>query len=56
MSREGDELSVVSSLSLYIQDGHSPLFVASQEGHSEVVDVLLKAGADIHQATTKVCM
>ena len=32
-----------------LQDGASPLFIASQEGHSEVVDVLLKNGADINQ-------
>ena len=32
-----------------IQDGASPLFIACQEGHSEVVDVLLENGADIHQ-------
>ncbi|CAI8051151.1 Ankyrin repeat and KH domain-containing protein CBG24701, partial [Geodia barretti] len=31
----------------------SPLYVASQEGHSDVVDILLEAGADVHQATTK---
>ncbi|CAI8017377.1 Protein TANC2, partial [Geodia barretti] len=35
--------------------GASPLYVASQEGHSDVVDILLEAGADVHQATTKVC-
>ena len=32
-----------------LQDGASPLFIASQEGHSEVVDVLVKNGADINQ-------
>ena len=26
------------------------------EGHTEVVDLLIKAGADIHQATTKVSL
>ena len=32
-----------------VQDGFSPLYVASQNGHTDVVDLLLKAGADIHQ-------
>ena len=32
-----------------LQNGASPLFIASQEGHSEVVDVLVKNGADINQ-------
>ena len=32
-----------------VQDGFSPLYVASQEGHTDVVDLLLKAGADVHQ-------
>ena len=43
-----------TSYSLTLQDGGSPLYVASQEGHSDVVDILLEAGADVHQATTKV--
>ena len=40
--------------SLTLQDGVSPLYIASGYGHSDVVDILLKAGADVHQATTKV--
>ena len=40
--------------SLTVQDGLSPLYAASQEGHTEVVDVLVKAGADVNQACTKV--
>ena len=32
-----------------LQDGASPLFIASQEGHSEVVDVLVKNGANVNQ-------
>ena len=43
-----------TSYSLTLQIGASPLYVASQEGHSDLVDILLKAGADVHQATTKV--
>lgn len=34
-----------------IQDGISPLAVASQFGHTEVVDALLNYGADPNQAT-----
>ena len=34
------------------QDGYSPVYVASQEGHTEVVDLLVQAGADINLATT----
>ena len=36
------------------QNGASPLYVASQEGHTEVVDMLLSSGADPNLAT-KVC-
>ena len=36
------------------QVGISPVYVASQEGHTDVVDILLRSGADVHQ-TTKVC-
>ena len=32
-----------------LQDGLTPLFVASQEGHSDVVDVLVKNGVNINQ-------
>ena len=38
----------------YTQDGFSPVFVASQKGHTEEVDLLVQAGADIHLATTEV--
>ena len=34
------------------QDGYSPVQVASLEGHTEVVDLLVQAGADIHHAST----
>ena len=34
------------------QIGASPVYVASQNGHTEVVDLLVQAGADIHLATT----
>ena len=35
-----------------MQDGVSPVYAASQNGHTEVVDLLVQAGADIHLATT----
>ena len=39
-----------------MQDGFSPVYVASQKGHTEVVDLLIQAGADINLATTdQVC-
>ena len=34
------------------QNGVSPVCVASQEGHTDVVELLVQAGADIHLATT----
>ena len=40
---------------LTVQGGFSPVYVASQNGHTDVVDVLVKAGADVNQVTTKVC-
>ena len=41
--------------SLTVQGGFSPVYVASDKGHTDVVDVLVKAGADVNQALTKVC-
>ena len=38
-----------TGLYIPLQNGLSPLYIASQEGHSEVVDVLVKNGADINQ-------
>ena len=35
------------------QDGISPMYAASKNGHTEVVDLLVQAGADIHLATTE---
>ena len=34
------------------QEGFSPVYAASRNGHTEVVDLLIQAGADIHLATT----
>ena len=39
---------IIKSLSC-LQDGASPLLVASQEGHRDMVDILLKNGANINQ-------
>ena len=36
-------------LSLTVQNGCSPLYVASEYGHTEIVDLLVRAGADVHQ-------
>ena len=36
------------------QNGLSLVYAASQNGHTEVVDLLVQAGADIHLATTEV--
>ena len=33
-------------LFIVVQDGATPLFMASQNGHASVVDVLLRHGAD----------
>ena len=32
-------------------NGCSPVYAASQNGHTDVVDLLVSAGADIHLAT-----
>ena len=37
-----------------IQGGLSPVCVACCKGHTDVVDLLVKAGADIHLASTEV--
>ena len=36
----------------HTQNDFSPVYVASQNGHTEVVDLLVQAGADIHLATS----
>ena len=36
---------------LCLQDGFSPLYIAAQEGHNEVVAGLLGAGANVNIAT-----
>ena len=34
-----------------MQDGLSPLAVALEMGHSEIVDILLNSGADLNKGT-----
>ena len=36
----------------YLQNGCNPLLMASINGHTEVVDILLKSGADVKLDTT----
>ena len=38
--------SIYGVVSFFPQDGFSPLYVASEAGHTEVVETLLKRGAD----------
>ena len=42
-------LHMYTILSFTVQNGASPLFIASQNGHTDIVDLLLKAGADVHK-------
>ena len=48
-------MTLVIVVSFTVQKGRSPLYVASLWGHTDVVDILVKAGADVNQATTVVC-
>ena len=51
---ESGNMSLISVTSFTVQDGVSPLYVASQNGHTDVVDLLVKAGADVPLTTTEV--
>ena len=44
-------LHMYNALSFFQQDGYTPLYLASEEDHPEVVDILLKNGADPNLAT-----
>jgi ankyrin repeat protein len=35
---------------LYLQDGRTPLCRAAQDGHDKIMEVLVKAGADVNAA------
>jgi len=56
LGKENNQCAYLGHYSLLvyptIQDGLRPLYVASVGGYTEVVDVLLKAGADPNLATT----
>ena len=43
---------VVCLVPILSQNGVSPVYAASLEGHTDVVELLVQAGADIHLATT----
>ena len=48
-------MTFIQDTSLYqIQNGFTPVYYASQNGHADVVNLLIKAEADINLATTKV--
>ena len=47
-------MSLISVTSFTVQDGVSPLYFASQNGHTDVVDLLVRAGADVHLTTIEV--
>ena len=47
-------LHTLTTFCCQTQDGVSPVNVASWNGHTEVVDLLIQEGADIHLATTEV--
>ena len=61
-SRSGDAKKLSSWLSVLEAadinqtcSGETPLYSASQNGHAEVVQLLLKASADVNQAWTPLC-
>ena len=45
---------MAQNVTLCLQNGSCPVYVASRNGHTDVVDLLFQAGADIHLATTEV--
>ena len=47
----GSLTSGITYYSLTVQGGISPLYAASQNGYTDIVDVLVKVGADVHQVT-----
>ena len=44
-----------SVLLILLQNGWTPLHVASQEGHDQIVELLLQAGASVDQETEVKC-
>ena len=55
---QGQQLRVCTLVllanNLFIQCGFTALYIASSEGYTDVVDLLLQAGADVNQVSTKV--
>ena len=45
---------MIQNVTLCLQNGFSPVYAASQNGHTDVVDLLVQAGADIHLAVPEV--
>ena len=45
---------MTQNVTLCLQNGSSPVYVASENGHTDVVDLLVQAGADIHLADPEV--
>ena len=50
LSHRSDCASLVTCSYFLTQDGTSPLVLASQNGHSDVVNILIRNGADINLA------
>ena len=49
LKRRGDDIDVNQALTT---DGSTPLYIASQFGHVDTVNVLIKAGGNVNQAKT----
>ena len=54
ISKDSSRFIKASLLCVLLQNGCSPVCGASEKGHTEVVDLLVSAGADVHKATTTV--
>ena len=42
-------IDIVINFVMYMQDGGTPLYSASQKGHTAIVDVLVEKGANVDQ-------
>ena len=43
-------------MTFVLQDGWSPLYAASYNGHLDIVKTLIEAGANVNQATKVQCV